>query len=211
MSHVVLLGDSIFDNGFYVSRGSSVIDQLQAKLPSGWKASLAAVDGAVASSVLRQLERIPADATHLVVSAGGNNALQNSDLLRETDLTAPAAFAELAKVHQEFQKEYRTMLQAVLALRLPTAVCTIYDSLPDFPAAAITALAVFNDIILREAFRCGLPILDLRLICDEHRDYSPVSPIEPSEIGGHKIVQGIYEIVTTHDFGRHQNVVYGKS
>ena len=90
MSHVVLLGDSIFDNGIYVSRGSSVIDQLKTRLPSGWKATLAAVDGAVTSSVLRQLERIPEDATHLIVSAGGNNALQNSDLLRETDMTAPA-------------------------------------------------------------------------------------------------------------------------
>ena len=210
MSHVVLLGDSIFDNGIYVSRGSSVIDQLKTRLPSGWKATLAAVDGAVTSSVLRQLERIPEDATHLIVSAGGNNALQNSDLLRETDMTAPAAFTELANAHQEFQKEYRTMLQAVLALRLPTAVCTIYDSFPDFPAAAITALAVFNDMIFREAFRRGLPVADLRLICDEHRDYSPVSPIEPSEIGGLKIVQAIYEIVTTHDFTRRQNVVYGK-
>lgn len=211
MSHVVLLGDSIFDNGIYVARGSSVIEQLRARLPEGWKATLVAVDGAVTSSVLRQLERIPADATHLVVSAGGNNALENCDLLRQTELTGPTAFAELARVHQEFQKEYRTMLQAVLAMRLPTAVCTIYDSLPDFPAAAITALAVFNDMILREAFRCGLPVLDLRLICDERRDYSADSPIEPSEIGGHKIVQGICEIVTTHDFSRHQNVVYGKS
>jgi len=211
MSHVVLLGDSIFDNGFYVSRGSSVIDQLKERLPSGWKATLVAVDGAVTSSVLNQIERIPKDATHLFVSAGGNNALWKSELLRETEMAAPEAFAELAQVHQEFQKEYRSMLSAILSLRLPTAVCTVYDSFPDFPPAAITALAVFNDMILREAFRCGLPVLDLRLICDEGRDYSPVSPIEPSEIGGLKIVQGIYEVVTTHDFAKHQSIVYRKS
>lgn len=210
MGHVVLLGDSIFDNGLYVSRGSSVVEQLRVRLPRGWSATLVAVDGAVASSVLRQIPRIPEGATHLVVSAGGNNALQNTDLLRETEMSAPAAFAELANVHQAFQKEYRAMLNEVLALRLPTTVCTIYDSFPEFPPAAITALSIFNDMILRETFRHGVPILDLRLVCDEVRDYAAISPIEPSELGGLKIAQGITEIVTTHDFTARRNVVYGK-
>lgn len=209
MGHVVLLGDSIFDNGLYVSRGSSVIEQLRDRLPCGWKATLLAVDGAVASSVLRQIPRIPESATHLVVSAGGN-ALESSDLLRESEMSVSAAFVELAEVHQAFQKEYRAMLNEVLALRLPTAVCTIYDSFPRFPPAAITALSIFNDMILREAFRHGLPILDLRLVCDDVRDYAAISPIEPSELGGLKIAQGITEIVTSHDFTAGRNVVYGK-
>lgn len=210
MGHVVLLGDSLFDNGIYVSRGSSVNEQLKVRLPRDWNATLVAVDGAVASSVLRQIPRIPEGATHLFVSAGGNNALESIGLLRETEMRAPAAFAALAQVQQEFQQEYRTMLKEVLAVRLPTAVCTIYDSVPDFPSAAITALSIFNDVILREAFRHGLPVLDLRLICDEARDYAAVSPIEPSELGGLKIVQGITQVVTTHDFTARRNIVYGK-
>jgi hypothetical protein len=69
---------------------------------------------------------------------------------------------------------------------------------------------VFNDVILLEAFRAGLPVLDLRLICDEARDYSAVSPIEPSAAGGVKIVQGIVRLVTGHDFTRRESVIYGK-
>ena len=38
MGHVVLLGDSIFDNGRYVPGEPAVIDQLRSALPKGWTA-----------------------------------------------------------------------------------------------------------------------------------------------------------------------------
>jgi hypothetical protein len=44
-NHVVLLGDSIFDNATYVPGELPVIDQLRQNLPKGWQATLAAVDG----------------------------------------------------------------------------------------------------------------------------------------------------------------------
>src|SRR3954468_2790312 len=74
-NHVVLLGDSIFDNKSYVGAGPAVIDQLRRELPSGWQATLLAVDGRTASEVAHQLRGLPRDASHLVVSAGGNDAL----------------------------------------------------------------------------------------------------------------------------------------
>ena len=36
MGHVILLGDSIFDNARYVPGGPSVIEQLRRALPDGW-------------------------------------------------------------------------------------------------------------------------------------------------------------------------------
>ena len=45
--HVVLIGDSIFDNGAYVAGGPDVVTQLRERLPQGWRATLGAVDGAV--------------------------------------------------------------------------------------------------------------------------------------------------------------------
>jgi len=39
MGHILLVGDSIFDNKAYVN-GPDVINQLRAKLPEGWKATL---------------------------------------------------------------------------------------------------------------------------------------------------------------------------
>lgn len=74
MRHIVLLGDSIFDNAAYVRGGLDVITHLRGQIPDGWKASLRAVDGSVVGDVQRQLE-LPDDATHLVISAGGNDAL----------------------------------------------------------------------------------------------------------------------------------------
>lgn len=75
MGHVVLLGDSIFDYARYVPGGPSVLDHVRRPLPRGWKVTLLARDGAVAAGVIEQLARLPDDATHLVISAGGNDAL----------------------------------------------------------------------------------------------------------------------------------------
>lgn len=51
MSHVVLLGDSIFDNAAYVRGGPPVILQLRSKLPQGWQATHLAVDASMAQHV----------------------------------------------------------------------------------------------------------------------------------------------------------------
>ena len=74
MRHVVLLGDSVFDNGANVGGGPAVLHQLQSIVPADWQCTLSAVDGALTTDVKVQLRRIPSDATHLVVSAGGNDA-----------------------------------------------------------------------------------------------------------------------------------------
>jgi hypothetical protein len=57
MAHVVLLGDSIFDNSAYVG-GPDVVRQLQARLPAGSSANLAARDGARISDMAPQIDRI---------------------------------------------------------------------------------------------------------------------------------------------------------
>jgi hypothetical protein len=70
--HLVLLGDSTFDNRLYVGKGNpSIIDQLQQKAKEhGWKATSVAVDGQSISHIPTQLTRIPQDATHLFISIG---------------------------------------------------------------------------------------------------------------------------------------------
>ncbi len=44
-SHLVLLGDSIFDNAVYVPGGPAVIDHVNYMLPRGWKSTMLARDG----------------------------------------------------------------------------------------------------------------------------------------------------------------------
>ncbi len=208
MEHIVLLGDSIFDNAAYVPGGDPVIQQLRSRMPKGARATLLAVDGAVAGSVERQLTRLPADCTHVVVSVGGNNALESSHILRMATSSAEDIFGELSSVQRDFAREYREMLRGVLAVRRPTLICTIYDAVPGLEPAAVTALSVFNDVIIRTGIAAGVPILDLRFVCPEERDYSSISPIEPSEVGGSKIVRAILRVLTGHDFSRSESVIY---
>jgi hypothetical protein len=143
------------------------------------------------------LARLPADATHLVVSAGGNNALDHSGLiLREPATSFAQTLRHLAEIQEEFQEVYRGMLRAVLAPGRAAAVCTVYDAIPGLDGAERAGLCLFNDVILREAFRAGVPVIDLRLVCTEASDYAKSSPIEPSVSGGGKIARAVIRLVT---------------
>jgi hypothetical protein len=208
MGHAILLGDSIFDNARYVPDRPAVIDQLRRILPRGWFATLLAVDGHMTEDIANQLQGLPADATHLIVSAGGNDALGESGILSERAASVGEALNVINDVHARFRESYRAMLQALSDVAKPTCVCTVYDAIPGLEPAEQTALAGFNEIILREAFLAGLPVIDLRLVCDLPADYSHVSRIEPSVLGGAKIVRSIVEVVTTHDFGRRRSTIY---
>ncbi|HEY0045047.1 MAG TPA: GDSL-type esterase/lipase family protein [Allosphingosinicella sp.] len=196
MGHVVLLGDSIFDNGAYVRGGPDVVDQVREVLPFGWKATLLAVDGATSRDVPRQVARMPSDATHLVLSVGGNDALGASHILGQSVARVADAVSLLETAQARFTGDYLKAAGAVLDLNLPTALCTIYDTPPSQPDQRIvrTALAVFNDVITRAAFSRGVPLIDLRLICDEDGDYA--NPIEPSVQGGAKMAAAIAEFVS---------------
>jgi hypothetical protein len=100
------------------------------------------------------------------------------------------------------------MAHRVLGLGRPAVFCTVYDAMPGVDPAALAALAVFNDVILRAAFRAHAPVIDLRLLCSERSDYSAISPIEPSAKGGAKIARLIAQVATSHDFSSSQTVVY---
>ncbi|MDP8920610.1 MAG: SGNH/GDSL hydrolase family protein [Pseudomonadota bacterium] len=194
-AHIVLLGDSIFDNAAYVPGEPAVVAQLRSLPPSGSQATLLAVDGAVTSGVARQLTRLPSDATRLVVSAGGNDALGESHLLRQPGRNVGEGLAMLREAQQRFARSYEQMVSAVLDTKVPAALCTIYDANHPAPEGDIikAALSLFNDVITRAAFMRGLPVIDLRLICSEASEYA--NPIEPSAKGGDKIAQAIADLV----------------
>jgi hypothetical protein len=208
MGHVVLLGDSILDNAAYVSGGSPITEQLRMRLPRDWRVTILAKDGAIVTDIIQQLARIPEDATHLVVSAGGNDALDNSPLVNSPSADSETLLAELLTAIAEFQAHYRQLVHALTLKLLPTLVCTVYDAVPDLRPAERTILSLFNDTIVRESAAARFPILDLRQVCVEPRDFSSVSPIEPSEIGGSKISRAIQSVLLGHDFTRPQSVIY---
>ena len=193
MNHIVLLGDSVFDNAAYVAGGPDVVRQLRGLLPPGWRATLNALDGAVIGGIAGQLRKLPSGVSHLVISAGGNDALGETHLLDQNVGSIAEALELLSRVRERFRTAYAAMLDEVLQRRLPAAVCTIYE--PRFPEpprrrVAATALTVLNDAITREAFTRGMSCIDLRVLCDDDRDFA--NPIEPSVHGGAKIARAIF-------------------
>jgi hypothetical protein len=196
LSHLVLLGDSIFDNAAYVAGGPDVVQQVRDRLPAGWQATLRAVDGSLIGDVAEQLGRLPLYASHLVVSVGGNDALGHAGVLEAKAKSVAEAVDRLATVREQFGRAYEAMLDWVLEHRLPTAVCTIYDSRIPEPRKrlVVTALCLLNDCITRAAFARDLPLIDLRLVCDQDEDYA--NPIEPSVRGGEKIAAAIAGLMT---------------
>jgi hypothetical protein len=190
--HIVLLGDSIFDNRAYTGREPDVITHLRNVLPDSWEATLLAVDGATARAVPSQTERVPKDATHLAVSVGGNDALGNIDLLSLPARSTGDALALFGARVGEFEARYREALARVARLQRHLTLCTIYNgALPDREEAALAriALMLFNDVIVRAAFDLKASLIDLRLVCSDPADYA--NPIEPSGQGGLKIARAV--------------------
>jgi hypothetical protein len=201
LNHLILLGDSIFDNAAYVAGGPAVIQQVRRELLPNWKATLLAVDGDTTSDVSLQLKRLPPDASHMVLSVGGNDALGCIAALEAPATSVRQALVALNRIKNEFQSHYTALLTGLTATGVPLMVCTIYTAVPGLPAELRTALGIFNDVIIAEAAARNVPVLDLRLICTDAGDYSAGSPIEPSSHGGAKLAKSLVGAVVRRDFG----------
>lgn len=208
MPHAVLLGDSILDNGAYVAGGLPVVDQLRSELSGEWRTTLLARDGAVITGVQAQIRQLPGDASHLVFSVGGNDAIRFGYILQSPAATANATLRELGRAQAAFQDDYEQLIRTICELGLPAVGCTIYDAVPGLRSSERLALCLFNDVIIRTLADWQIPILDLRAVCNEPADYSTVSPIEPSAIGGLKIAKAVQRILDGHDFSRRETVLY---
>lgn len=198
---IVLLGDSILDNKSYTEGEPSVVEHLNAILDGqGWAQNLA-VDGSSSINVQEQLAGIPADATHIVLSSGGNDALQYEGLLGADVGTMAEALTVFIEPMRTFRADYEALQSQLLPHRqrgVQLLVCTIFNG--NFPepyhSLIRVALALFNDIIYQLSHEYDYPTLELRRICTEASDYA--NPIEPSGSGGRKIAQAIAAHALAH-------------
>jgi hypothetical protein len=125
VQHIALMGDSIFDNRNYVGSDPDVVTHLRKQLPTGWAATLCAIDGSTSNMIVAQMTRIPKDTTYIVVSVGGNDALKHQDLLSNNEGNNQSILTELAQVAATFTDNYREALVKLKALGKPITVCTI--------------------------------------------------------------------------------------
>jgi len=197
--HLVLAGDSIFDNDGYVLGDLGVIEQLRRSVPKEWSCSKVAVDGDCMRDVARQIADLPSNTTDLIVSVGGNDVLSHASLLSE--IGKPKDLDELIEVPlRDFEAGYKNMLAKISGKPVSAHVCTVYTAIPfeDPVWCEFVPLALnrFNQVIEEEASCLGIPVLRLDKICVEPGDFSAVSPIEPSSQGGQKIVDHIVSHLT---------------
>lgn len=198
---VVLLGDSVIDNGEYVRSGElDVAQQLQMRLPDHTVVKRA-VDGATCADVLRWQTDDLRDADSIVLSAGGNDALQHLDLLDVSVATTPKdVLVRLWSIREEFRRSYVALLDSLALTRRPVLSLTVYNPCFDghgfdaaYQQAAESGLSIINDVIQQEARRRAFDILELRTLFDDRADYA--NPIEPSAIGGAKLAKCVSDWV----------------
>lgn len=200
MKAIHLYGDSIFDNYAYVAKGNAVTDHMAESLPKAITHELYAIDGDTTSDTLQVLNRTKGTfgaGVGAVLSVGGNDALQAAHVLLKPVTTVAEALTELQSIADTFRVSYGAVLQRLCELyeRNNIRICTVYDRIPietiGLDRSAMTALALFNNIITEAATLYNVKLIDLRVVCADPDSYSTISPIEPSNKGGRKIVEAI--------------------
>lgn len=201
MPRLVLLGDSILDNGSYTAPAPDTRTLVQHTLGSEWSVDLFARDGDVIAHVPTQLLRLEASSAPrpdvVVLSIGGNDALQHTDLLIDGPTSSGKLLDRLVSIGDSFGAAYESLLYAVRACTPRLVVCTIYEApLDDHRAArhARAPLGILNDRIQQVAKRLRIEVLELRDVCTDPDDFT--RQIEPSAGGAKKIAEAISLLVS---------------
>ena len=194
---IVLIGDSILDNKRYTAGEPAVCEHLNDILGDAGSAVNLAVDGSITKEVTAQLERIPAETTHVVLSSGGNDALRYEGLLSQPVGSMAEGLALFREPLERFCTDYRNLHTALADTRADVTViaCTVYNGRypPPLNESTLVAISLFNDQIYSVSHEFSCPVLELRNVCTQESDYA--NPIEPSGSGGRKIAAAIVEMV----------------
>jgi hypothetical protein len=167
--HLVLLGDALQNIDMGVEPAEAV---LVPRPRNPWRLTVLEAPQVLERGWARA---IPLDATHIGICLDGGWAIEASGLLRGEAKSIRSALKALAAAADQFEEIFAKLIASALEAGLPTVVCTLVPSRHQEASrrrVAATALAIFNDRILRQAFWAKLSIVELRLICDEDSDYA---------------------------------------
>jgi len=179
--NIVLIGDSILENSYYVSSGKSVYDIIKNSVPKSTVIKNLAFDGAIITEVEPKVYQIPITynkpTTALVLSVGGNDFLSGNAF----DLIKPQYKDLLQKIRSQLDKTkiYLVNLYRPLdpSLQIYSTVVTMWNS--------------FLEGLVKENLADA--IIPISTVIVEPSDL--VYKIEPSETGGEKIAQMILQTI----------------
>jgi lysophospholipase L1-like esterase len=221
--NILLLGDSIIDNRSYVLEGELDVTAHLKKLYLD-QPDVSIANNAVDGDTMYDLEQNHLggeelqNASHIIVSIGGNDLLHNISFLQTTSELSKVMGKDARigkwgvkelnpsrnKVFEEtyfeiikpFTKQYETIVANLSNHRAKLLLCTVYegdlvdsDEFSDVNNSSKTMVSLFNDIVYRTANKYGADVLELREIFVSPEDYA--NPIEPSHIGGGKLAKAI--------------------
>ena len=167
--HLALLGDALQN----IDLGEGTPETALVPQPRNpWKLTIVQPDDVLERG---PTSAVPRDASHIGVAVDGGWAIETSGLLTGSALSIRGALETLGSAADEFDSVFARLIDAALETGLPTIVCTLVPARhvePIRQQVAATALAIFNDRILKRAFASRLSVVELRLVCDEDGDYA---------------------------------------
>lgn len=202
--HVVLVGDSTLDNGRYLNYANgelSVEKQLSKRCEDeGWHMTVLAQDGSMLEDVLvNQMRLIPDNATHIVMSASGNDLLALLNEMVQANFTAASMYRAIVTGLGQVADRYKDLAQALKSLGCHLACCTVYR--PNFnhmffKTLATCSLGLHNSRLKQISVDLDCSVIDLANMFDSKEDFA--NPLELSTRGGSKFVQNIVTFVSDH-------------
>ncbi len=156
------------------------------------------------SFALEQIQKQPLPARPVTPGRRINAFNQIQSTLR----TVNSMMGVMGKFQGEFQISYSRMLKAALDSGRRVTLCTIAEPQNGLDTPYKVLMSAFNDVIIQLAVQNGLPVLDIRAICNEKSDYISECSRELSEQGGQKMAVAINWILENHDFRDAKTVVY---
>jgi hypothetical protein len=182
-NHIVLMGDSMFDNKNYVYYNETVSKHL---MEYHYNTINVAKDGAVISDLKKQLKKIPKKMQNkdnlLFISIGGNNIL-NAYSLKEDN------FGDVTIIKDIFD-HYKTIIdKIILTTKMSVILLDLYY--PPKKEEYFKLIDWWNMYLKQFANERNLPILEVSEILNKGDNF--VNDIEPSNKGGKILSKAIYE------------------
>ena len=208
MPKLVLMGDSTLANIAHTGP-PELLEQLREVLPADWSAHLCAIDGARIDDVFGQIPTVPEDASHILLSIGGNNCIEFTHHLKSVMPNLGKALYYTDTLRVRLAQSYRRLLDEILELGKPTMVCTVYNpKLPSQGQQRIveTIIAMVNDAIIAGACATQTPVLDLRPLGVERANF--VSPIELNHRGAQFFCDAIVRMIETGALEQRETTIH---
>jgi len=182
---IILLGDSILKNNSYVENGKAIDNLLTKK--TNLNVFSYAEDGSNISDVYSQLDKIPLElnkkTTSIYISVGGNDILSHyvDKIVDITNMSAlTMIFSEYVKLIESVKTRFNLCKIVLLDIYYPkTIIYKVYYSV----------IKKWNEMIYNYASNSNNNLLKISETLIQEKDL--IFNIEPSTIGGEKIVNSI--------------------